>query len=109
LLADRVRNYLYDLYFTGSLVPIDTIDPISPKSSERVENAQFVRIYFNITPDAAVAIAAQLTIVLNKLGIRFEFAILHHPHLFHLCFVSLFTWDTPTSASRKSVLARQAD
>ena len=76
------------IYLPHNLVGIDTYimvgDAGSPQHDERqVGNAQFVRLYFNITPDAAVAIAAQLTAALNKLGVRFEFAILHHPHLFY--------------------------
>mgnify|MGYP003471130480 FL=1 len=41
-----------------------------------------VEIYFNFTPDAAVAIAQTLTHELNKLSIPFQFAILHNPALF---------------------------
>jgi HopA1 effector protein family len=42
-----------------------------------------VRVYFNFTPDAAVAIADRLTRQFNQLALRFEFAILHDPGLFH--------------------------
>jgi hypothetical protein len=42
-----------------------------------------VQVYFNFTPDAALAIAQALSQELNKLGIPFQFAILHSPDLFH--------------------------
>jgi HopA1 effector protein family len=47
------------------------------------DRANCVELYFNFTPDAAVAIAPKLTRELNKLGIPFQFAILHNPDLFH--------------------------
>jgi HopA1 effector protein family len=47
------------------------------------DRATSVELYFNFTPDAAVAIAPTLTRALNKLGIPFQFAILHNPDLFH--------------------------
>jgi hypothetical protein len=47
------------------------------------DRANSVELYFNFTPDAAVAIAPTLTRELNKLGIPFQFAILHNPELFH--------------------------
>lgn len=42
-----------------------------------------VQVYFNFTPDAALAIAPKLSQELNKLSIPFQFAILHNPDLFH--------------------------
>jgi HopA1 effector protein family len=47
------------------------------------DRANSVELYFNFTPDAAVAISPNLTRELNKLGIPFQFAILHNPDLFH--------------------------
>jgi HopA1 effector protein family len=47
------------------------------------DRANSVELYLNFTPDAAVAIAPNLTRALNKLGIPFQFAILHNPDLFH--------------------------
>jgi HopA1 effector protein family len=76
------------IYLPHNLVGIDTYIMVGNAGSpqhdvrEQVGDAQFVRLYFNITPDAAIAIAAQLTTELNKLGIRFEFGILQHPQLF---------------------------
>ncbi|WP_310410496.1 T3SS effector HopA1 family protein [Chamaesiphon sp. OTE_8_metabat_110] len=70
------------IYLPHNLVGIDTYIMVGNAGSPQHDERQFVRVYFNITPDAAVTIAAQLTAALNKLGIRFEFAILHHPHLF---------------------------
>jgi HopA1 effector protein family len=45
--------------------------------------ANSVELYFNFTPNAAVAIAPNLTRALNKLGIPFQLAVLHNPDLFH--------------------------
>jgi hypothetical protein len=42
-----------------------------------------VQVYFNFTPDAALEIAQALSQELNKLGIPFQFAILHNPDLFN--------------------------
>ena len=42
-----------------------------------------VQVYFNFTPDAAVAIAQKLAQALDKLDLPFQFAILHNPELFH--------------------------
>jgi hypothetical protein len=42
-----------------------------------------VQVYFNFTPAAALAISHALSQELNKLGISFQFAILHNPDLFH--------------------------
>ncbi len=47
------------------------------------DRANSIELYFNFTPDAAVAISPNLTRELNKLGIPFQFAILHNPDLFH--------------------------
>ncbi|MEQ8756493.1 MAG: T3SS effector HopA1 family protein [Coleofasciculus sp. G1-WW12-02] len=49
----------------------------------RVEDAQVqsvtVRIYFNLTPDGAVAVMASLTQRLNEMGIPFSFKVLYNP------------------------------
>lgn len=45
--------------------------------------ATSIQIYFHATPDAAVAIAYQLTSGLNTLNIPFQLAILHDPSLFY--------------------------
>jgi HopA1 effector protein family len=42
-----------------------------------------VRVYFNFTPNVAVAITQTLTDQLNQLSIPFQFAILHNPEFFH--------------------------
>jgi HopA1 effector protein family len=44
-----------------------------------------VQLYFNFTPDAAVAIVRQLTGELNQLKIPFQLSILHDPALFYRC------------------------
>jgi HopA1 effector protein family len=50
---------------------------------------QSIQIYFNFTPDAAIAITRQLTTELNRMGMPFQFAILHDPAAFH-------RWDAGT-------------
>ena len=49
----------------------------------RVEDAQVqsvtVRIYFNLTPDGAVAVMDSLTQRLNEMGIPFSFKVLYNP------------------------------
>jgi HopA1 effector protein family len=42
-----------------------------------------VQLYFNFTPDAAIATMPQISHALNKLGIPFQLAILHDPALFY--------------------------
>jgi hypothetical protein len=55
------------------------------------DRSQSVEIYFNFTPDAAISIAQKLTHELNKLGIPFQFAILHNPALFY-CYDAGTLW-----------------
>jgi hypothetical protein len=80
---------LIPVYLPHNLVGIDTYiivgdwglpqpDPIQPGRS-----APLIRVYFNISPDGAVAISEQLTNELNQLGIQFQFGILHNPNQFH--------------------------
>jgi hypothetical protein len=68
------------IYLPNSLVGRDTY--IIVGNAGKPDRSRAIDIYFNHTPDAAVAIALKLTRALNKLGIPFEFATLHHPELF---------------------------
>jgi HopA1 effector protein family len=52
-------------------------------TTDREQPEQLVELYFNFAPDAAVEIGQKLTRGLNKLGIPFQFAVLHDPNLFH--------------------------
>jgi hypothetical protein len=68
------------VYLPNSLVGRDTY--IIVGNAGKPDRSSAIDIYFNYTPDAAVAIALKLTRALNKLGIPFEFATLHNPELF---------------------------
>jgi hypothetical protein len=68
------------IYLPPSLVGQDTY--IIVGNAGAPDRSQSVEIYFHFTPDAALAIAKQLTPTLNKLDIPFQFAILHHPDFF---------------------------
>ena len=69
------------IYLPHNLVGQDTYIIIGNLGSP--DRAKSVEIYFNFTPNAAVAIAQKLTSELNRLGIPFQFAILHDPALFY--------------------------
>lgn len=69
------------IYLPPSLVGKDTY--IIVGNAGTPDRSSSIQIYFNFTPDAALAISRHLTPTLNKLGIPFQFAILHHPDLFY--------------------------
>jgi HopA1 effector protein family len=75
------------IYLPPSLVGEDTYIIVgnagTPKVHKPNSGEKFLELYFNFTPDAAVAISTQLTHELNRLKIPFQFAILHDPVLFH--------------------------
>jgi hypothetical protein len=79
--ARSVPGAIVPIYLPHNLIGRDTYIAIGnaglPASSE------LIQIYFNFTPDAAIAINRQLTSSLNKLGIPFQLAILHDPALFY--------------------------
>ncbi len=75
------------IYLPPNLMGQDTYIAIANAGSP--SGVQSIQIYFNFTPDAAIAITHQLTRELNKLGLRFQFAILHDPAAFH-------RWDAGT-------------
>jgi hypothetical protein len=71
------------IYLPHNLVDRDTY--ISVGSYGSPPPSLSVQLYFNFTPDAAVAIVRQLTGALNELKMPFQFAILHDPALFYRC------------------------
>lgn len=75
------------IYLPHNLVGQDTYIVVANAGSP--SSLQSIQIYFNFTPDAAIKISRQLTTELNRLGIPFEFAILHDPAAF-------YRWDTGT-------------
>ncbi len=80
---------IVSIYLPNNLVGRDTYIMVgnfsAPNllSTDRGQPEQLVELYFNFTPDAAVEIGQKLTRGLNKLGIPFQFAVLHNPHLFY--------------------------
>lgn len=69
------------IYLPHNLVDRDSY--IAVGNCGRPNSPQSIELYFNFTPDAAVAIVQTLTISLNQLRIPFQFAILHDPALFY--------------------------
>lgn len=69
------------IYLPHNLVECDRYVAVGdrgcPISSPAIE------LYFNFTPDAAIAILSALTTALNQASIPFQFAILHDPALFY--------------------------
>ena len=74
---------LVSIYLPHNLVDRDTYIPVGNFGSPSPLDS--VHLYFNFTPDTAVAIVHQLTHELNHLEIPFQFAILHNPALFNRC------------------------
>ncbi len=72
---------LVSIYLPHNLVDRDTYIIVGNLGIPDRSNS--VQIYFNFTPDAAVAIAQKLTLEFNQLDIPFQFAILHDPALFY--------------------------
>ena len=69
------------IYLPHNLVGQDTYIMVGNYGSP--DRDRSVQIYFNFTPDVALAIAQKLTCELNRLGIPFQFAILHNPAIFY--------------------------
>jgi HopA1 effector protein family len=80
---------LTPVYLPHNLVGIDTYIIVGdlgfpqPDPCHSDQSSPLVRVYFNISPDSAVEIAAQLTGELNQLGIQFQLGILHNPTRFY--------------------------
>jgi HopA1 effector protein family len=80
---------LVPIYLPPQLVGVDAYimvgnsgAPTRPSPDSSTQSPS-VRIYFNFTPNVALAITQQLTDQLNQLSIPFQFAILHNPEFFH--------------------------
>ena len=69
------------IYLPHNLVDRDTYIIVGNKG--KPDRAKSIQIYLHPTPDAAVAIAYQLTSGLNTLNIPFQLATLHNPSLFY--------------------------
>lgn len=69
------------IYLPHSLVDRDTY--IIVGNAGIPDRSKSIQIYLHATPDAAVAIAYQLTSGLNTLNIPFQLATLHDPSLFY--------------------------
>jgi HopA1 effector protein family len=75
------------IYLPPELVGIDTYIVVGNLGLPQHEapplagSRQLIRIYLNISPDGAVSLTQHLTGTLNKLGVRFQLAILHNPAL----------------------------
>jgi HopA1 effector protein family len=81
------------IYLPPNLIGQDTYIAIG--NAGNPSSLQSIQIYFNFTPDAAIAITRQLTTELNRLEIPFQFAILHDPAAFH-------RWDAGTLSLDRS-------
>ena len=53
------------------------------RSNLHQDNSNLVRIYFNLTPDGAVAVMNSLTQQLNEQDIPFDFKVLYNPQDYH--------------------------
>lgn len=91
------------IYLPHNLIDRDTY--ISVGSYGSPQQALSVQLYFNFTPDAAVAIVRQVTGALNELKIPFQFAILHDPALFYRCDSGTLWLDCANYAIVRSLLA----
>jgi HopA1 effector protein family len=69
------------IYLPNNLVGSDTYIAVGDLGAPN--RSQSVQLYFNFTPNAAIAIMQELTQELNILKIPFQFAILHNPELFY--------------------------
>jgi HopA1 effector protein family len=88
-LAKIAIGDLVPIYLPPQLVGVDAYIMVgnfgSPTASSQDSATPdpSVRVYFNFTPNVALAIAQKLTDELNQLSIPFQFAILHNPEFFH--------------------------
>jgi HopA1 effector protein family len=77
------------VFLPHNLVGIDTYMMVGnlgspePQPTDIEGSSPLLRVYFNVSPDGAVAIAEQLTNELNQLGIQFQFGVLHNPAEFY--------------------------
>jgi HopA1 effector protein family len=69
------------IYLPHNLADRDTY--IAVGNSGTPDRAESVQLYFNFTPAAAIEISEQIARTLNRVGIPFQFAILHDPAMFY--------------------------
>ncbi len=62
---------------SGFYMAVSNANPQKPDNSDG--NAQTVRIYFNLSPDGAVAVMGAITQQLNEIAIPFKFKALYNP------------------------------
>jgi HopA1 effector protein family len=80
---------LIPVFLPPNLVGVDTYIMVGslgspvPAPAGAGEFSPLVRVYFNISPAGAVAIAAELTAKLNQSDIPFQLSVLHNPAEFH--------------------------
>lgn len=91
------------IYLPHNLVERDTY--LSIGNYGLPHQAASVQLYFNFTPDAAVAIVRKFTSELNQLKIPFQFAILHDPALFYRCDCGTLWLDVAHYSILRSLLA----
>jgi HopA1 effector protein family len=107
LAKDLKRSNVGDvvpIYLPHNLAGRDTYIMVGNFGSP--DRSSAVELYFNFTPDAAVAISPNLTRELNKLGIPFEFAILHNPALFHRCDAGILLLPQAGYPAAQNILAQ---
>lgn len=85
--AHATMGEIVPIYLPPNLVGQDTYIAIgnagTPVAMPSDNEALLVQLYFNFTPDAAVAISDKLTRQLNESGVPFQLSILHDPALFY--------------------------
>ncbi len=80
---------LIPVFLPHNLVGIDTYIMVGnlgspePEPTDVEGSSPLLRVYFNVSPDGAVAIAEQLTNELNRLEIPFQLGVLHNPTEFY--------------------------
>jgi HopA1 effector protein family len=99
---------LIPVFLPHNLVGVDTYIMVgnlgspAPRLTD-AKSSPLVRVYFNISPAGAIAIAPQLTAKLNQLGVPFQLSVLHNP-------VEFYRHDPTTLLlDRSSYLAIYAD
>ncbi len=91
------------IYLPHNLVGQDTYITVGNAGTPNC--GEIVQIYFNFTPDAALAIDRGLIPELNKLDIPFQFAILHNRAFFHRYDCGTLSIDRPDYPTIQPFLA----
>jgi HopA1 effector protein family len=83
-IGDIVSIYLpHNSIGQDTYIAIGNFGTPANSTQSNTEPDRSVQLYFNFTPDVAVAISQQLIGELNQLGVPFQFAIFHDPVLFY--------------------------